>query len=562
MDTSATTEVVQPTGMVKVLMPHQLSSVRMMEDLERSQIAIPQYTQEFERDNSTVTFSTTLGVNADITGYGKTVSMIALIVRNRREWNMDEQYLQSTTSPLANGLVHKRIDRIYTRIWPTLVLASPPVLDQWASELSQTNLSVKTVMTKRDLSALRDDPTDDVLLVSPTVFNVLADRYQHRAWRRFIFDEPAHVRVSNMKSVIAGFTWFVTATPALLSTPYRKCSSNFMTGIVGRWSEFDHAFKDIILANDPEFVRASFAMPPTQYLTHNCTSAIFSSLSNIRDVVSPAIIEMVSADDVGGAIRALGGNATDDLVGLLKSRKQEEINDAQLKVDKYARQVLEGRENQKFLKEKWEKRVLDKKEELRKIDDTIRIRMNQDCPICSDPLSNPVVEPSCQNLFCGACLVKWMHHRQTCPLCRAKVVLTDLVVETSSEPKSPSVSTAKWDILASLILNKPHGKFVVFSEFQASFDVVRRTLQSHSISYSEIAGDTKSQLSAISSFKRGCSQVIFLRSTENGAGINLQCATDLVFYHEVSPLVEHQVVGRANRIGRTEALTVHTLVSI
>ena len=37
-------------------------------------------------------------------------------------------------------------------------------------------------------------------------------------------------------------------------------------------------------------------------------------------------------------------------------------------------------------------------------------------------------------------------------------------------------------------------------------------------------------------------------------------ATDIILYHEMNDNFVTQVIGRANRIGRTESLTVHHLV--
>ena len=45
-----------------------------------------------------------------------------------------------------------------------------------------------------------------------------------------------------------------------------------------------------------------------------------------------------------------------------------------------------------------------------------------------------------------------------------------------------------------------------------------------------------------------------------GAGINLQEATDIIMYHSISSEHRRQIIGRANRIGRTCELTVHNLV--
>ena len=54
-------------------------------------------------------------------------------------------------------------------------------------------------------------------------------------------------------------------------------------------------------------------------------------------------------------------------------------------------------------------------------------------------------------------------------------------------------------------------------------------------------------------------QVIFLNSKYNGAGINLQEATDIILYHEMNFNTETQIIGRANRIGRKIPLNVHHL---
>ena len=53
--------------------------------------------------------------------------------------------------------------------------------------------------------------------------------------------------------------------------------------------------------------------------------------------------------------------------------------------------------------------------------------------------------------------------------------------------------------------------------------------------------------------------MIFLNSNCNGAGINLQEATDIILYHKMTETTQNQIIGRANRIGRLECLNVHHL---
>ena len=70
----------------------------------------------------------------------------------------------------------------------------------------------------------------------------------------------------------------------------------------------------------------------------------------------------------------------------------------------------------------------------------------------------------------------------------------------------------------------------------------------------------KHDIEKITSFKNGKIQVIFLNSKNNGAGINLQEATDIILYHEMNENIIKQIIGRANRIGRTDKLFVHHLI--
>ena len=61
-------------------------------------------------------------------------------------------------------------------------------------------------------------------------------------------------------------------------------------------------------------------------------------------------------------------------------------------------------------------------------------------------------------------------------------------------------------------------------------------------------------------FKEGKIKVIFLNSKNNGAGINLQEATDIILYHRMNDSFQKQIIGRVNRIGKDNELIVHHLI--
>ena len=48
-------------------------------------------------------------------------------------------------------------------------------------------------------------------------------------------------------------------------------------------------------------------------------------------------------------------------------------------------------------------------------------------------------------------------------------------------------------------------------------------------------------------------EYLCLNYINNGAGINLQEATDIILYHEMNEDLSTQIIGRANRIGREKS---------
>jgi SNF2 family DNA or RNA helicase len=42
-------------------------------------------------------------------------------------------------------------------------------------------------------------------------------------------------------------------------------------------------------------------------------------------------------------------------------------------------------------------------------------------------------------------------------------------------------------------------------------------------------------------------------------GLNLECATDILIYHTLNQELERQVIGRAQRPGRSSPLNIHLL---
>ncbi len=114
-------------------------------------------------------------------------------------------------------------------------------------------------------------------------------------------------------------------------------------------------------------------------------------------------------------------------------------------------------------------------------------------------------------------------------------------------------------MIKKIISQNKDGRFILFSEF--SFLSIKEDLKNENISFAEVKGTSDMKQKYIKMFKEGKIKVLFLNSRNDGSGIDLPEATDVILYHKMScPQIETQVLGRALRLGRTSNLKVHRLL--
>lgn len=538
--------IVQPPELKIDLYPHQLASVYKMEEIERTKMV---------RTNDVIT-ETRIGINADITGYGKTIAMVTLIMRDQMEWNDEEPFVTEEVRSFASNHIVRRNLSFYNKNNTTLILVNQSILSQWTKEFKHTNLSVKTVKTRKDANTTDVDEYD-VIIVTPAMFNRFVERHHSVAWKRFVFDEPGHVRVPAMRKVNAGFIWFVTATPDSIIAQHHNCRSSFMYDIVGRnrWYEMQSVLQSVIVKNPDDFVLQSFEMPPTHHNYYECYSPLYRALAGI---VNNRVIGMIDANNIDGVITALGGgDKTSNVTELVKNRKLEELEEINAKI-----RIYTMRDDENRMKE-WTERKERVEKQIQELEDRFQDLLSKECNICFDKLQQPIMEPGCQNIFCASCLLTWLKSNNTCPLCRCKVDTQRLIYitnDTSEQKERKEKTPTKEKTIINIIKNAPNGKFVVYSAHDETFSTIKRLFKANKITYIEVKGRADSVAKKIDKFRNGKIQVIFLNSKFNGAGIDLVETTDLIIYHKMTDDTLQQILGRPNRIGRTEPLQVHHLV--
>lgn len=101
-------------------------------------------------------------------------------------------------------------------------------------------------------------------------------------------------------------------------------------------------------------------------------------------------------------------------------------------------------------------------------------------------------------------------------------------------------------------------KYIVFSDYYNTFRYVKDSLDKLQIKYIELdGGNIESIDKAIQEYREGESQVMLSNSTFFGCGMNMEFTTDIIFMHKMEEGIERQVIGRAQRPGRTSTLEIH-----
>jgi len=538
--------VQQPKNINVTLYKHQLASIYNMEKFENENI-INLNTNNFKKIK--------IGVNADLVGYGKTLSTIGLILRNKMLWDLYTPYVYEKIKVEAEGLIITYEIFRYKKLPTNLVLVSQSIITQWEDEIKKTNLKYICIKTKKDLTELQAEEYD-IILVIPNMYNKLITVYSNCAWKRFIFDEPGNLKVPGMLPVYAGFYWFLTATPDQIFHHHYRCTKGtFIRDIIGSsYTDFQNIFHSVIIKNDPEFIKASFEMPKTYHHYYQCYQPIYSI---IHTFVNDNVKQLIDSGDIEGAIMSLGGDRTCNIVQLILDKKKNELLELDTKIQLYS---IRNDEIKIQELECLKNRILG---QINELDSKFKVALCDSCHICYENLKNPVLEYNCQNLFCGECLLKWLSNNNSCPLCRTKIDTSKLIyIKTDEEKKNIEkkvLNMTKLETIINIIQKKTDGKFLIFSDHDKSFSSIKTVLEENNIKFVQIRGNIKTLDEKINSFKNGDTQVIFLNSKYNGAGLNLQEATDIILYHEMNFNIETQILGRANRIGRNTALNVHHL---
>jgi superfamily II DNA or RNA helicase len=539
------------------------------------------------KDN--VTVNTNIGILGDIVGYGKTLTALAIIasvnvndihINNTMNIsycsNRNYGYLSYTT---ANNNVLKNDNIIKSTL---IIVPRGPVYIQWQKCLEQNTtlkfLAIDNVtFIKKHLPEFKNDNfleiidffnKYDVVLIKNTTLDQLFSYYHTnkdidhmsripfiKRWKRIMIDE-AHDIMSKISLMYFEYLWLISGTYENILYANRS------------YSNIIYHMKDaincdtinlILVKGKKEFVRNSFRIPLPVEKYYACK--MNAKLNAIRKFISPEILEKISANDIVGAVRDLGGKSetVDNIIELVcKEIKREILNKE--KERSYIESLDIPAENKANRLKNIDNDIEANKEKLNDLTRRICEVNEKLCAICMMDMENPIML-KCTHSYCGQCIVKWIDKNMNCPECRQKIDMNNMYAVVKCNDKSPAKIkqlSSKEDTLLEIIQKNPNGKYLVFSKYDSSFFNIMQILNANNITSSELKGNTSHMMNVLQRFKSGELKVILLNTNFAGSGIDISYATDVVIFHSMGA-AKNQAIGRAQRVGRHDILSIHYL---
>jgi hypothetical protein len=565
----------QTHGMVP-LMPHQLAMLyRCLEIEETNDVSIT------IRDRQRKQMRYKLGVLADLPGSGKTYVILSLIMMDYNSIN--------------------------------IVVVPQNIYSQWDDAIKTFCGGMVTYtkfITYNDVSALYFNPSvlnSQIILTTPMYYNVIIDALQgKRRISRIFIDEIDSVKSMISHRNVCDMLWFISA-----SVTYRMISQmgfSFNSSSKGyndmTYHENDTLiaalYKDISCRSDDNFVKASFNLPEPIYNIRVCHNVLVDTV--LHGLVSQEEYDRLNAMDFNG-INKLNSVSTakdeKEAIAYFVKDLRDTSKLLKIAIEDTDKVLKSGTVSNTDDLEKLQISLEEKQSKLKEIEmkiECIRQRLEECdiCNICYSDVEDRVVTVCCQNSYCKICLTTWMSKSLTksCPTCRTNNVSvisvhhdkkSDMLeannvndteetcvgcdnssVDNSSVDDSSvggsNQEKTKLEELESLLTSTLGDKIIIFADFTSVFKEIAKLLDKLEIKYIELDGGNIDALDkSITSYKNGDVRVLMTNSSLYGCGMNLQNTSDVVLLHKISPLMREQVIGRAQRPGRTSVLSVWEL---
>ena len=543
--------------------------------------------------NETYYFST-FGILSCKVGSGKSFVVLAMIIKKPLI-----NYNRISNGYGGGVITHssfRKINTSHNTVSANIILIPHNLLSQWSGYISKhTNLRFYSIHSTKECGIFREkvkmytqeadvqnrihlftELTENIVyLVTNKCWNLFALTWNNEIRKnvsRIFVDEVHAINIPNSIKVPANFVWFISSS---LNDLFRHSNNGFIKDYINTWSYYSSLNHNIIKNND-EYIDSSIQLESPNTVMIRCkTSRLLNIFSGI---ITEEVRNMLLAEDVEGVISTLGIPTVSEsnIIQVLCKNLQNDLENLRL-IHETKKIMIYATEQMK------EESIAKSQEKIDKINDKIadvqkRISECDIDPIMLIDIVKPVITGCCNNKFDLESITAHYSHQEknnlpiVCPLCRAPLDLKKLlyvgefkgerVLKKKEATEWVSLEHTKIDNLEHLLRTRiePTKRILIFSEFEGNVSQLGDAFRNGGRSdLYPLKGSIGHITNLIEQYNRGDIRSLFLNATYCGSGLNLEKTDVVIIMHKMTQDNMNQVVGRAQRLGRTGKLDIYCL---
>ena len=586
----------QPLDIKIILKDHQLTLLQRCIEYENNKLYLKNFSRISNLVNDNDYFSTKMAIIADRVGAGKSYVILSLIISN----NIIERDNTMVKSCGMNNVIFYFKDN--NSIIKTNLLVIPHNLcNQWEKYIKSfsDNIKYKIINKAKTIETLIEDNFNiqeyDLIVVTATFFNRMSRLIKEKnvKLQRIIFDEVDNLNIPGCGDLDANFFWFVTASYG--NTLYPRGHTKFDHSL-NRHIWYANGLKNsgfiktlfsdlymnlprdfikvLMVKNSEAYVESSLLLPPV--IINIIKSKTPHSIHILHGIVDKNIIDCLNAGDVNQALSHINPNnknTENNIVNLLIDKYNKQVANTNLRINLTNDYIYDNERDRELELSGLNQKLKDLKNKINMISQ--RIINSNICSICYDDIQNKTVTKCCQNAFCFQCINIWLSKKAVCPLCKEKIISTDIfTVSNDLDEASSSISYTEPDPnefsdkfdknqnFEILMIKKKQekAKVLVFSNYDTTFQNIVPILTKLDMKFDYIKGNGNQIKCVIERYKNSNLDILLVNTRNYGSGLNLENTSDVVMFHKFDSMMDTQIVGRAQRYGRVGSLKIHYLL--
>ena len=545
----------------KILQPNKIN-IELKEHQKTAIYAMSQVETDGKITTNNYIIETNIGILADKVGSGKSLMIVSLI-------DKEQIPIQHPIISYGNPFVCIKSLASQQAVRTNIIIVPHNLVNQWIKFFGSSKLKIIKFNKKKDFEPFMYDTKKeinmiesyDVAIVSANKYSDFNNLFTGYRWARIFIDEVDSIKLPRSIDWSANFIWFITATPNGLKYIYKT----YIKYIFSTMS--NDIFDNIIIKNEDQYVDFSMALPlPKRYIIECFTP---KELQIIQQFIPNSILSMINAGNAKEAIEKLNCNVGTDknIIQVVTQKIREDLHNQEIKLEAQKKMIVHDKEEYEKKIKQIMKMIEKYQNRLKAIEENIYGMKDSFCPICMGEYENPVLVNCCKNIFCFECIALSLKTNDKCPYCREVIHISDLnfidnddSIKKNIKKKKIHEKKPKIEVLQEILNKNKKGKYLIFSNYSETFIKIIEQLNEMNIKHSILSGTNDKIDNTIKKFTSGEINVLMLNAQYYGSGLNLQMATDVIMYHRFNKELEEQVIGRAQRLGRTERLNVYYLL--